>query len=141
MVKIPAEYENGFDFGFSAIDHDSPVPQQQVVQQQVDSEGLDEIVQDALAPVHDSLETLMNKMENLENILQSGITENFDIEGYKSLVENDVKQKLKTLEGLILPLLVNLMKNPDKDTIKWPNRGPIIEKQIEKILAITREGE
>lgn len=141
MVKIPAEYENGFDFGFSAIDDDTPIQTQQVVQQQVNTDGLDELVQDALSPVHSSLETLMNKMENLENILQSGITDNFDIEGYKSLVEKDVKEKLKTLEGLILPLLVNLMKNPEKDTIKWPNRGPIIEKQIEKILAITREGE
>ena len=141
MVKIPVEYETGFDFGFSAIDDDTPAQPPQVVQQQVDTEGIDEVVQDALAPVHDTLETLMNKMENLENILQSGITDNFDIEGYKSLVEKDVKEKLKTLEGLILPLLVNLMKNPEKDTIKWPNRTPIIEKQIEKILAITREGE
>ena len=69
-----------------------------------------------------------------------GISQNFDIDGYKALVEKDVKEKLKTIEGLILPLLVNLMKNPEKDTIKWPNRKPIIEKQIEKIIAITREG-
>jgi hypothetical protein len=54
------------------------------------------------------------------------------------LVEKDVHEKLKKLEGLIVPLLVNLMKNPEKDTIKWPNRKPIIEAQLEKILAITR---
>jgi len=48
------------------------------------------------------------------------------------------KQKLKDVEKLIVPLLVNLMKNPEADTIKWPGRGPIIEKQIEKILKITR---
>jgi hypothetical protein len=54
------------------------------------------------------------------------------------LIEKDVKAKLTSLEKLILPLLVNLMKNPEKDTIKWPGRAPIIEKQIEKILAITR---
>jgi hypothetical protein len=53
-------------------------------------------------------------------------------------VEKDVKEKLKTLEGLILPLLINLSKNPEKDTIKWPNRKPIIDAQISKILAITR---
>jgi hypothetical protein len=46
--------------------------------------------------------------------------------------------KLTALEKLILPLLVNLMKNPEKDTIKWPGRAPIIEKQIEKILKLTR---
>jgi hypothetical protein len=50
----------------------------------------------------------------------------------------ETKQKLASVEKLILPLLVNLMKNPDKDYIHWPNRVPMIEKQIEKILAITR---
>lgn len=50
----------------------------------------------------------------------------------------ETKQKLASVEKLILPLLVNLMKNPDKDYIHWPNRVPLIEKQIEKILAITR---
>jgi len=52
---------------------------------------------------------------------------------------DEYKQKLKAVEKLIIPLLVNLMKNPDVDTIKWPGRAPIIEKQIEKILAITRK--
>lgn len=46
--------------------------------------------------------------------------------------------KLKAVEDLILPLLHNLMKNPDKPTIHWPNRHDIIQKQINKILAITR---
>ena len=48
------------------------------------------------------------------------------------------KKKLNDVEKLIIPLLVNLMKNPNVDTIKWPNRAPVIEKQIERILAITR---
>jgi hypothetical protein len=51
---------------------------------------------------------------------------------------DECKQKLHSVEKLIVPLLVNLMKNPNVDTIKWPGRAPIIEKQIEKILAITR---
>lgn len=48
------------------------------------------------------------------------------------------KKKLHDVEKLIIPLLVNLMKNPTVETIKWPNRAPVIEKQIERILAITR---
>jgi hypothetical protein len=51
---------------------------------------------------------------------------------------DEYKQKLQSVEKLIIPLLVNLMKNPDVDTIKWPGRAPIIEKQIDKILSITR---
>jgi len=52
--------------------------------------------------------------------------------------QTTTQQKLQTLEKLVLPLLVNLMKNPEKEYIHWPNRVSLIEKQIEKILAITR---
>ena len=55
-----------------------------------------------------------------------------------SSAQNTSQQKLQAVEKLILPLLVNLMKNPEKEYIHWPNRVPLIEKQIEKILAITR---
>ena len=54
------------------------------------------------------------------------------------LMEDKYKAKLKEVENLIMPLLVNLKKNPEKEYIHWPNRGPIIDKQIEKITAITR---
>lgn len=53
-------------------------------------------------------------------------------------IEEKYKAKLKEVEGLILPLLLNLKKNPEKSIINWPNRTPIIDKQIEKITAITR---
>jgi len=56
----------------------------------------------------------------------------------KSSSTTEAKQKMQSLEKLVLPLLVNLMKNPEKEYIHWPNRVPLIEKQIEKILAITR---
>lgn len=57
----------------------------------------------------------------------------------KSSSTTEAKQKMQALEKLILPLLVNLMKNPEKEYIHWPNRLPLIEKQMEKILAITRD--
>jgi hypothetical protein len=57
----------------------------------------------------------------------------------KSTADDATKQKLLALEKMVMPLLVNLMKNPEKDYIHWPNRVPMIEKQIEKILAITRQ--
>ena len=37
-----------------------------------------------------------------------------------------------------MPLLVNLLKTADKEYIHWPNRGPIIKAQIDKILELTR---
>jgi hypothetical protein len=54
-------------------------------------------------------------------------------------IEAFYKAKLKEVEGLILPLLYNLMKNPDKAYIKWENRVPIIQAQIDKITSITRD--
>lgn len=57
----------------------------------------------------------------------------------KTATVEELKGKLNEVEKLIIPLLVNLLKDADeKEYIKWPNRGPVIEKQIERILAITR---
>jgi len=60
------------------------------------------------------------------------------IDGVLSQNSEVYKAKLKEVEGLILPLLYNLMKNPEKVYIKWENRTEIIQKQINKILAVTR---
>jgi hypothetical protein len=57
---------------------------------------------------------------------------------YDPVEVDDVKNKLLEVEALILPLLKNLQKNPDKPTIHWPNRHDVIQRQIDKILAITR---
>ena len=42
------------------------------------------------------------------------------------------------VEKIIMPLLMNLQKNPDDVYIKWPKRKEVIDKQIKKIVAITR---
>ena len=69
----------------------------------------------------DDLAALQSKIDNV-------LTQNAEV----------YKAKLKEVEGLILPLLYNLMKNPEKTYIKWENRTEVIKKQIEKILAVTR---
>ena len=53
-------------------------------------------------------------------------------------VQDAYKKQMQTLEKLIVPILKNLMKNPDNDTIKWPNRVEAIKSQITKITAITK---
>lgn len=54
-------------------------------------------------------------------------------------IEAEYKQQLNNVEKLIMPLLVNLLKDADtKEYIKWPNRKVPIETAIEKILTITR---
>lgn len=130
-MAIPKEYlDSSFDFGFSTTEDDSvPVTPAPTINTQDISEPIVQKLNTLEAMVADMAETVA-RLENAATPL--------DTDEYKALIEKDVKDKLASLEKLILPLLVNLMKNPEKDTIKWPGRAPIIEKQIEKILAITR---
>jgi hypothetical protein len=130
-MAIPKEYlDSAFDFGFSTTEDD---PVAVVSSPQVTSQEISEPIIERLKNLEINLGEALTILERIEN---AGTP--LDTDEYKALIEKDVKDKLATVEKLILPLLVNLMKNPEKDTIKWPGRAPIIEKQIEKILAITR---
>ena len=108
-----------FDFGFTAVDEPedrgTPTPTQPSVN---NDEVLDEI------------KKLEAKLLQIDN---SGM-----VDEHKALVEQDVATKLRDVEDLVLPLLYNLQKNPEKEYIHWPNRTAIIDKQIEKIKAVTR---
>ena len=111
-----SDIDNEFDFGFS-FESEEPT------------------VKPVAAPAanNDQIAALQAKIDSLldaqEQTLQSA---------YVTALQETHKAKLKELEGLILPLLYNLMKNPEKPVIKWENREPVIKKQIEKILAVTR---
>jgi len=50
----------------------------------------------------------------------------------------EYKQRLEQVEKLIIPFLTKLLKTADQPIIKWPNRKPVIESQIQKILNLTR---
>jgi len=112
-----SDIENEFDFGFS-FEEEEPIVKQAVAQPVANS--------DQLLALQTKIDSLLDAQEQT---LQSALV--------KALEEKH-KVKLKELEGLMLPLLYNLMKNPEKPIIKWENREPVIKKQIEKILAVTR---
>jgi len=50
----------------------------------------------------------------------------------------EYKARLQQIEKIIMPFLTNLYKSASQPYIHWPNRGPILEKQIQKILNLTR---
>ena len=50
----------------------------------------------------------------------------------------EYKSRLEEVEKIILPFLTKLLKTSDQPIIKWPNRKPILEAQIQKILNLTR---
>ena len=65
-------------------------------------------------------------------------------EDYNSVINktaetaDDYKTRLHEVEKLIIPFLQKLYATSDKEYIYWPNRKPIIEGQLNKILKLTR---
>ena len=55
----------------------------------------------------------------------------------KELSDEQVNQRFKDIEKIVLPFLYNLSKS-EEPYIHWPNRAPIIKAQIEKLLKLTR---
>ena len=55
-------------------------------------------------------------------------------------VTDDVKSKMEKVEKLVLPILYNLKKNPERDYIVWDGAKRIAacEAQIQRILEVTR---
>jgi hypothetical protein len=52
----------------------------------------------------------------------------------------DLKKRLEAVRKIYLPLLQNLAKNSDQPIIKWPDRGPILKKQMDKLVMLTEPG-
>ena len=55
----------------------------------------------------------------------------------KEIQDADVSARFKEIEKTILPFLYNLSKT-NEPYIHWPNRGPIIKAQMDKVLKLTR---
>jgi hypothetical protein len=131
--KIPQEYlafRQEDDFGFSAIDESE-------VNRTVDPSTLEEtiIVRETITQSSESLQRVEDKLDQVLALYDDG---KLSLDTERSKMEDEVKVNLKTLEQLIMPLLVNLMKNPEKEYIYWPNRTAKIQEQIDKVLSLTR---
>jgi len=50
----------------------------------------------------------------------------------------EYKARLQQVEKIIMPFLTNLYKSAGQPYMHWPNRGTILEKQMQKILTLTR---
>ena len=130
---IPQEYlafRQQDDFGFSAIDESE-------VNRSVDPNTLEEtiIVRETITQSSESLQRVEDKLDQVLALYNDG---KLGLDTERDKMEADVKVNLKTLEQLIMPLLVNLMKNPEKEYIYWPNRTAKIQEQIDKVLTLTR---
>ena len=120
------DIDMNFDFGFTTVDEDEVQEFETALQEKV-----------AKATQHET-GALEEKMDKLLKLREDDASYQLLFEKRKAELENIYKEQMKKLEKLILPLLHNLMKNPENEYIKWPNRTNIVQKQINKIVAITR---
>ena len=49
----------------------------------------------------------------------------------------DLKKRLEAVRKIYMPLLENLAKNSDQPIIRWPNRGPMLKQQMDKLESLT----
>lgn len=61
-----------------------------------------------------------------------------DVIAEKEETVEEYKERLQQVEKIIIPFLTKLIKTSDQPIIKWPNRKPILEAQVQKILNLTR---
>ena len=119
-----SDFMDDFDFGFEFADSDEITAP---VEQEVKEERIDTI--------EEKLDLLLSQIQN-GLVANSGNADELNV--YKGMLEQQVSGKLQEVERLILPLLYNLKKNPDKEYIYWPNRTAKIDSQIQRILGVTR---
>tara|TARA_Y100000593_G_scaffold90509_1_gene177098 strand:+ start:1785 stop:2174 length:390 start_codon:yes stop_codon:yes gene_type:complete len=119
---IPEEYTNSsFDFGFTAADEN-------------ELGGL--LGADAGEASVDEILDIQNKLAQILAMHSTCEGTNAVKEEY----ENLMKAQMQEVEKVVIPLLVNLRKNKQKDYLFWPGgqREAQCNLQIEKLLNITR---
>ena len=103
----------------------APTEQPSIDPQALDNQNLE------LAKVKSDVSDIKSMMNEVMQIVaeKDSVTQ--------ELSNEETEKRFKDLEKVILPFLYNLSKS-DEPYIHWPNRGPIIKAQIEKILQLTR---
>ena len=128
MAKDIPDYMRGFDtsddWGMTPVSS-TPKSEPSVDPKVVEDSKLE--ISKVKSDVSD-IKSMMNEIMQIVNERES-ISQEITDEG--------VKTRFKDIEKIILPFLYNLSKS-EEPYIHWPNRGPIIKAQIEKILKLTR---
>ena len=120
------DIDMNYDFGFTTVDEDEVQEFETAVQEKV------------AKATQQETGMLESKMDKLLKLREEDSSYQLLFEKRKAELETIYKEQMKKLEKLVLPLLYNLMKNPENEYIKWPNRTEIVQKQINKIVGITR---
>jgi len=134
MAKDIPDYMRGFDldedFGITAV---SSAPKTEV-KPSVDKKDIENLGQQTnleISKVKNDVQSIKSMMNEVMQIVAEKDTITKDVQNA------DITNRFKAIEKVIIPFLYNLQKT-DEPYIHWPNRGPIIKAQIEKLLKLTR---
>ena len=128
MADIPdfmREFDTDVDYGFTPV---SKKPAD-------DTPAIDpKVVEDSnleIAKVKSDVGDIKSMMNEIMQIVAEKDSVN------KEIQDANVSARFKEIEKTILPFLYNLSKT-NEPYIHWPNRGPIIKAQMDKLLKLTR---
>ena len=134
MAKDIPDYMRGFDldedYGITAV---SSAPKTEV-KPSVDKKDIESLGQQTsleISKVKSDVQSIKSMMNEVMQIVAEKDTITKDVQ------TADITNRFKAIEKVIIPFLYNLQKT-DEPYIHWPNRGPIIKAQIEKLLKLTR---
>ena len=125
------------DFGFNAVDE---MPQQQI---QIDSSPIAEDVEginDNVLRIEKSVmafQVLLNQLnQKLDSIITTDEENEEVIKQRKFYMDALADKKVKAMADILGPLLTSLYRTQNQAYIHWPNRGPVIQEQMDKMKAI-----
>jgi len=134
MAKDIPDYMRGFDldedFGITAVSS-APTPEVKPSVDKKDIETLGQQTSLEISKVKSDVQSIKSMMNEVMQIVAEKDTIT------KEVQNADVTNRFKAIEKVIIPFLYNLQKT-DEPYIHWPNRGPIIKAQVEKLLQFTR---
>lgn len=116
-------FDNNDSFGFMAVNEDE-------LKDLIGGGATDEqVTLEQIAAIQDKLQLIVEMNSTCEG---AGAV--------KAQYDELLKAKMNEIEQLVLPLLINLKKNGDKDYLYWPGaqRTAQVELQTERILQITQ---
>mgnify|MGYP003114693661 FL=1 len=129
MADIPdymREFDMDVDYGFTAVSKEPTTTSTPSVDPKLlESSNLE------IAKVKSDVSDIKSMMSEVMQIVAEKETIS------KEVADADIQGRFKEIEKVILPFLYNLSKS-EEPYIHWPNRGPIIKAQIEKVLKLTR---
>ena len=123
-------YAESMDCGFNIVDEAEVENYETEIKNRVVVEGSSASVDTSV--LENKIDASIKLIDQLVELRQGDETQ-------MDILKKTHKEDMLKVEKMIMPLLYNLMKNPQDIYIKWPNRKEIIQKQITKIVAVTRK--